>query len=63
MAHCPDDGAEMNAVCLDYNACYDCAECGVHWSYADGAWETEIAENCPVHTHCTTCQAGANSCH
>ena len=56
MAYCPEDGIRMNAVCLDYHACYDCSECGAHWSYVDGSREMGTTENCPVHNECTTCQ-------
>ena len=56
MAYCPDDGVEMNTICLDYHACYDCSECGTHWSYVDGAWASETTENCLVHKECTSCQ-------
>ena len=56
MAYCPEDGIRMNAVCLDYHACYDCSECGAHWSYVDGSWEMGTTENCPVHNECATCQ-------
>ena len=57
MAYCPDDGIQMNAICLDYHACYDCSECGTHWSYVDGVWASECAENCPIHIGVfATCQ-------
>ena len=47
MAYCPDDGIEMKAICLDYHACYDCRECGAHWSYADGSWVMETTGKLP----------------
>ena len=60
MAYCPDDGIRMNAVCLDYHACYHCSECGAHWSYVDGSWEMGTTENCLVHNECATCQDRTN---
>ena len=57
MAYCPEDGALMDTVCLHFNACYDCLDCGLHWNYVDGSYKVGNTENCPVHNHCTTCQA------
>ena len=61
MAYCPDDGIQMTAICLDYHACYDCSECGTHWSCVDGTWQAETTENCPVHLECDTCQIRAGN--
>ena len=44
MAYCPEDGVWMNTVCLHYNACYDCPNCGLHWNYVDGTYEMGNAE-------------------
>ncbi len=57
MAYCPEDGVWMNAVCLHYNACYDCPSCRLHWNYVDGTYEMGNTQNCPVHNVCTSCIA------
>ena len=60
MAYCPDDGKEMQATCLHYNACYDCPDCLQHWVYIDGLYTlAEIwqsgGQDCPVHEQCPHC--------
>jgi len=45
----------MESVCLHYNACYDCHECGSHWSYVDGTYEVGTSTDCPVHNFCERC--------
>ena len=55
MAHCPEDGALMKAVCLHYHACYDCLDCGIHWQYVEGNYDVGEAEKCLVHKGCPIC--------
>ena len=57
MAYCPEDGTEMNTICLHFYACYHCPECDTHWNYVDGTYEMGTTEKCPVHNFCTTCQS------
>ena len=57
MAYCPEDGTLMKTVCLHYNACYDCPECGTHWNYVDGSYEVSRSDSCTMHSYCEKCQA------
>ena len=45
----------MEAICLHYNACYDCPECGTHWNYVDGSYQVTTID-CPVHDYCEKCR-------
>jgi hypothetical protein len=56
MAYCPEDGTLMKTLCLHYNACYDCPECGMHWNYVDGSYQAGDATDCPVHNYCERCR-------
>lgn len=49
--YCPECGIKCVTVSNKYNACYDCAQCEVHWLYQDGAYI--LIE--PKH-ECTNCQ-------
>ena len=48
MAHCPEDGTEMEAVLIAMHACYQCSHCGTHRFYSgDEGTYTAIAGTCP----------------
>ncbi len=48
MAHCPEDGADMEVVLIAVHACYQCPHCGVHWLYnGDEGTYTVVTGTCP----------------
>ncbi|GEM_PF-2265225 len=58
MSYCPEDGTFMEAICLHYNACYDCPECETHWNYVNGSYQVSTTD-CPVHNYCEKCRMDA----
>jgi hypothetical protein len=56
MAYCPEDGVELQPVCVHFCACYDCPECGLHWAYDGfGGYIAVSRSACPVHLRCDRC--------
>jgi hypothetical protein len=49
MAYCPDDGAALTVATDEYDICYQCPACGVHWLYQEGAYHMVEGgrESCP----------------
>lgn len=45
--YCPECGTKCETKTItSAGACYDCPECGWHWSYIDGGYHLEPNDDC-----------------